>query len=749
MPDVANPTRIDLPTVILSALPVVVPLLHSVRLAEPFALPKEIALVTGALLLTLIAIAGRLGRRPVAALRSPVLLLAALLLACAALAGLLSFNPRLAAGGWMSLAAGATIGWAVARFVVAPRGAALLLRSLLTGAALVAAAALAQAFYPGLHLAPGGWSLIPAGTGATTLGSPGLTFQYLLLALPAGVGAAALSRGPGRALCGAGLGLVAAALLFAGPPEVWSIGLASLALLLVSACLRVMARGGRFRDCIPGAGDEGLRTALIALVTMLAVLALSRTPFVSSTGWPPMRASLLTPTSGDPAVDRGAAIAGTAPLLRRHPLGVGPGLWRHAFLEVAWNRIDSSPFTLAHQSSHAGNAFIEMFAETGAAGGLLFLLLLGAVLCQSAGAARLGEATAATLGFTAFNTLGTFAFASLYGSIVQEPTPALVFWMMVGLSQRAAAGAALPRLLRAGVPDARPGGSRLPAVAALVAWIAAAALLAGAARESLAASRQTLLSQAARQSGSAERALAALESPEALRSPAHLPHFLAAQAAFEAGEMERAVARFDMVIDRSPFFIAAWLGRAQAHQALGRYDLAEQDLDRALAIWPGHAETRMARARLDRVRGRPIEALERYRGVILDDRSKPEPYFRMGELLAELGRHDEAIQAFRACLSKDPRYPGAHLRIGDSLAEEGALEMAVEYYKSAILAAPADPAPRLRVANSLYGASRFCEARIALEGARDVETDPVRRRTILELIDKVRPLCREETKKGG
>ena len=42
---------------------------------------------------------------------------------------------------------------------------------------------------------------------------------------------------------------------------------------------------------------------------------------------------------------------------------------------------------------------------------------------------------------------------------------------------------------------------------------------------------------------------------------------------------------------------------------------------------------------------------------------------------------------------------------------------------------------------------KFCDSRIALEGARDVVIDPVRRATVLDLIDRVGPLCGKGVKK--
>ncbi|HET6278610.1 MAG TPA: hypothetical protein VFG08_07495, partial [Candidatus Polarisedimenticolia bacterium] len=171
----------------LAALLVITPLVHSAVLADGFFLLKEIVILCGALLVLLAIIIVRPGRHPAAGRPSPAFVLVAILPAAAALAILPSLNRAIALRGFVQLAAGATVAWGVARFVRSPAGAALILRCLVAVATLIAMATVAQVFYPGLQLAPGGWSLLPASTGGTTLGSAGLTMQFLLLALPAGV----------------------------------------------------------------------------------------------------------------------------------------------------------------------------------------------------------------------------------------------------------------------------------------------------------------------------------------------------------------------------------------------------------------------------------------------------------------------------------------------------------------------------------------------------------------------------------
>src|SRR2546425_1438397 len=59
-------------------------------------------------------------------------------------------------------------------------------------------------------------TLFRSNRGGSTLGDPGLACQFLILALPLGIGAAALSASAWRQACGGLLGLVASALLFIG-----------------------------------------------------------------------------------------------------------------------------------------------------------------------------------------------------------------------------------------------------------------------------------------------------------------------------------------------------------------------------------------------------------------------------------------------------------------------------------------------------------------------------------------------------
>ena len=733
-------------TFILALLLLAVPLVHSGALFEPFSLPKEIAVLAAALLLGGIGIAARFRPEGVPSFVSAAHLSALALFACAALAVLPALNRSLALADLADLAAGIVIFWSVTRFVRSPSAVALLLQATLAAAALVSIEVVLQVFVPGLNWTLAALSILPPTKAGATLGDAGLASQFLILALPAGIGAAAMSAGRRRRLvAGACLGLIAAALIFAGRPEGWIAGILTLALLVLSRFLQVASSGRLWPRLVPDLGGESLRSVLVALIVVIGVLAVSRWPglFPSSGPVAPLDGvSLLSPTTGDPASDRAAAARGTLALLGLHPAGIGPGNWRHAFLEVAWTRVPRSPFTLNHQALHAGNDYLERASEYGLLGGTLFVLLLLVLLVQAWLAAARAPAPWDTAGYVAFNVLAVACGCALFGTPFQQPAPALLVWVLAGVTQVALreAGAA-PAALRIVWPRERAASVRPPRRRALgiatALWLALAAGMGIWIRERIEASR---LTQAALADVYAHRYRAALQTlgqPAARRSSEPLPRAWAGESYLRLGAYDQAAREFGAALVRSPWFIAAYLGRSAAYQAAGRYDLAEQDLSSALAIWPGNTETRMSLARLAATRGQIDEAINQYKAITQSDSGLAEPYFRMGEIFLRRGQIDEAIEAFRVCGMKSPRYPRLQTNLGDAFFKKGLLEMSLRAYQGAASLDEKDVDARLRIANTQHALGRYCDAKESLEAARDLETDPARRDSILDLLKTV------------
>ena len=688
---------------------------------------------------------------------SPALYVAAALLAVSALTIAWTSNRGLAVWSLLQTASGVVIFWSTARFARAGRTVALLGLAVLASAGLVAVATLLQVFLPGISFAPGGISILPPSKGGGTLGDAGLAAQFLVLALPVGIGAAALSSGSRRLICGGLLGLVAAALLFAGRPEGWIAAVVLVVLLIAGRVLQVMAGTGRWSRLAPDIAGESVWTLLIALIVVATLFSVSRWPGI----WPGGRAvlpldgvTLLSPTTGDPALDRAASAHGTIALLGRHPMGVGPGNWRHAFLEVAWTAVERSPFTLSHQAVHAGDTFLETAAESGLIGGLLLLLLIAVLLVQAGAAAARAPAPWDRAGYAALVTIAAAASIGPMASWLQEPAPSLVFWVMAGVAHAALRHATtVPRTIERLVPRDRPAPPRplrrRPAIrAAIGLWVAAAAVSGWLAVDRLYASRLILAGQGAFYSGNYQAAVLALGQPAVRRSPEHLPHALAASAYLRLGFQDLAEERFADTLARSPWFIAAHLGRAASYQARGRYDLAEEDLKTALRIWPGNPDIHMALGQLNMTRGRPDEALDDYRAALKIDGSRAEAYARMGDIYLRRGQLDEAIEVYRLCLSKEPRYPNAHISLGNAFFRKGLTDAALRYYQSAAGADPKDVEARLRTANAHHALGQPCEALDALQAARELQADPAQREVILDLIQQVEPACKADRGKG-
>ncbi len=745
---------------LLAALLLMTPFLHSGALFEPFTLLKEIALSAAALLLTGLAILTRLtggeGRR----LSSPALPLALATAACAALSLAPAANRGLVLIGFARIAAGVALFWSVGRFIRTAEAASLLLRATLVAAALVSLGTLLQIFSPGLNLSLAGFSILPPSRAGATLGDAGLAVQFLIIALPAGIGAAAQSTGGRRLFWGGCLGLVAGALLFAGRPEGWIAAAFCLALVVATRVLQVALGDRQWARLAPDLAGESLRTLLVALVVVLGIVAVSRVPGLFATEGPssPLDGvSLLAPTTGEAAADRAAAIRGSLALLRRHPAGIGAGAWRHAFLEVAWTSINRSPFTLTHQAIHAGNDFLERASEIGVLGGLVFVLLVLLLLVQAGLAAARAPRPWGTFGYVALNVVASACVAAFFGEPFEEPAAALLFWVLgglapVALSQAGDPPAPLRRLWASERPiAARPEGRRFDRASAALwlgagLWIATAAVLGAWTWERLKASTLAQSGLGSFYARQYRQALQAFDQPASRRSPDPLPRVWAGECSLRLGQDEHSAREFGEALRLSPWFVDAHLGRAAAYQSAGRYDLAQDDLEAALRIWPDNLDTHLALARLSATRGRLDEALEEYRRITSMNSGLAEPYFRMGQIFTRRGQIDEAIEAFRVCGMKNPRYPRLQINTGDAFFRKGLLEMALRAYQAAATADDRDVEARLKIATTQHALSKFCDAKDALEAARDLETDRARRESILELIKKVEPDCAKEKK---
>jgi tetratricopeptide (TPR) repeat protein len=735
---------------VLALLLLLVPVVHSAGLSDPFELPKEALLAAAALpLLVCLIVAAARRSAPAASLRAilPIGAPLGVALAAAGLAVARSASQGLAVAGFLALVSLVIVAAAVPLAVRNGRDALLLLGAAITGAGLAAVAGLAQIFSPGFNLMLGGMSIVPPAPAGGTFGDPGLLAQTLLVALPLAAGAAALCRGGLRLAVGALVGILAAALLYGGKPEGWLVAGGVVAILLLARVARSAIAGNPWTDLAPDPAGTTLRTLLAAGAVLALVMAAARLPGMGTGAAPPApleHVGLLAPTTGDVSADRTAGIRGSLALLGRHPLGIGPGTWRHGVLEVAWTAIPDSPFSLSHQAVHAGESFLEAGAELGLLATAAFAVLLAVALVRAIRAALRNAAEWGTIGLAAACTLLSGALVALFGSPFQEVAPATLLAFACGLGLAANHRVLKDRELPAasGFASGRRRALRLAAGVAALFLLAAGDLHALPPR--LAAARVTLQAQGLLGAGDARGALQLLMTPHARGAADHLPHVLRGQAALRVGAWEDAADAFTDTLKRSPWFVSAHLGRAAAEEMMGHYDRASADLDEALAIWPGSYDIQMARGRLDTRRGRLEQASADYQEAAKAGPKMGDPWFALGEILMRRGDYDRAIEAFHLCLQKNPRFPHINLSLAGAYEKRGMNDMALGHLQREAALDDRAVEPRLRMANLFHAEGRECDARDALTAARDLETDPDRRATILGLIDKVEPACRLE-----
>jgi Tfp pilus assembly protein PilF len=164
----------------------------------------------------------------------------------------------------------------------------------------------------------------------------------------------------------------------------------------------------------------------------------------------------------------------------------------------------------------------------------------------------------------------------------------------------------------------------------------------------------------------------------------------------------------------APADAAAWHGLGSAARALHDLDAAAVALQRAQELAPASAPVQVNFGAVERLRGRPGDALVHYdraRALGLDT---PELQNARTGVLLDAGRTDEAIDAARALVRALPDFVPGHVSLVNLLWEHGAqFAPGVDPFESlraAVAAMPAHLALRFALARVLIDAKRESEA---------------------------------------
>ncbi|HUT55653.1 MAG TPA: tetratricopeptide repeat protein [bacterium] len=171
----------------------------------------------------------------------------------------------------------------------------------------------------------------------------------------------------------------------------------------------------------------------------------------------------------------------------------------------------------------------------------------------------------------------------------------------------------------------------------------------------------------------------------------------------QVGQVDKARARYHMILSREPGYYPAQADLFRMEQALGRYDAAIKAGYLLLSYYPGDANTRMQLVGLLLRRGRQDEAI-----AVLDGGKKsgavvPDWWLQKGYILLRRSQAEAAKAEFDAALALDPTSVEATMALGLAETVLGHYLDAASYFE----AVPKD--------NKLYGDARRQLALLALK----------------------------------
>jgi len=164
---------------------------------------------------------------------------------------------------------------------------------------------------------------------------------------------------------------------------------------------------------------------------------------------------------------------------------------------------------------------------------------------------------------------------------------------------------------------------------------------------------------------------------------------------FEAGRIEDAVAKLELVVAEDPEIVEAYnmLGRYRA--SLGDTAKAGEAYRSALAMDPGYLPARLGlselhrRAAEARLGARDLaEAAREYQSAVELNPESALAHFDLAKVLGQLGRQKEMIAHLEKSIEADPAFAVGHLYLANVRLEEGDLGRAVDLAKRGIELGP-------------------------------------------------------------
>lgn len=707
---------------VIAAVSLVLPLLFSGTLADPFQLPKQVLFRWGALAVLGLWLLGTLASGRGSLRRSgataPLLLLMFI--------GLLSVfqapNPAESSSAIRDMAFCAMVFFL--SLSALEEGTGFVAGSIGLGAALTAALGASQILF-GPRV-----GFLPPTQGGALVGDVSTGAIFVAITLPLLLGLTT-SRSRGAWFWAAGTGVSLAYVALARTRAAW---LGAGAGLILFAILSLLRR--RSRETGPAPGSSGPRRLMAGAIALAVALCLAGTfgrgiDLLSSP--PSMKTVELQGLEL-----RLSTWQATLRMVLSRPLGVGAGSWRRAFPEEAGKPASASHFTSSRLPQSAGNLYLEMAAELGPAG--LFLLLWFLVRAISTGWKRSAAGGGVRTG--AAVSLASIAGCGLLASPFAEQ-PSL--WTATILAALVLA----------------PGRETEPAGSQALSWemdprrrrlmgLLAGLLFATLVGISAWSGYRAFVSSASLQSGQAAclrrdyaTALPSLQRAAGMDPSSGLVRYLTGACALASGQLGLAETELRAAHRLNPQDAATLLALASALQATGDLTGALGACEKARKIWPKDEAVNLALGDIRGAAGDVKGSLDAYRAALEGNPYSVRAYLKIAGLMEGQNQPANAASAYSRAVTLDPYSPEALAGLGDAYMKQGNYESAVEVYNNLLAIVPDHFRALVNLARTLAGMQRSCEALPILEKARGLDRDPSRRAQIDQAIADLNAKCQK------
>jgi tetratricopeptide (TPR) repeat protein len=155
-----------------------------------------------------------------------------------------------------------------------------------------------------------------------------------------------------------------------------------------------------------------------------------------------------------------------------------------------------------------------------------------------------------------------------------------------------------------------------------------------------------------------------------------------------AGQLDRAVAICQQILQLKPDCAQAFKLAADAFAGQGKTDLAIQSYSNAIALDPNLADAYANIAVLLHSQDKFEAAIPYYRRALQLNPDRAETYYNLGIGMSTIGRLDRALACYQQVIRLQPQHAISHYICGTILQQQNNLPEAVSYYRQAIALKP-------------------------------------------------------------